>query len=524
MVITRPGVKAMQDWMETLSAHYQQLRRKYPKERLLILFDIDGTILDKRYTLLYLLKDFDRVHGTQYFQEMQVNDIDLGFDQIDRLLKRSVHRAGLSSKIAHWLSQNRESALATFEAHRPHRGVLEVIRWFQLQPATYVGINSSRDESCRTHTLEELNRLGEEYRVRFSDEFLFLQAQEAPKVEHTKANGVRHFQGKGYRVFAVVDDDKRNLDAVAQADKHQEILLLHASTLFRGQRQSLLETSRETPAVMPWIQRSTPGLRTKTDAGVTAQYASGHTYALTPLLPDTVLPRHVEFVWERLYTEEKLERFLRSSVHWASIEVLGDPMSYVPRVTVAGAGGQAWLRTVRLLADCDRGIRLKLHPRLSSVSEFIYAVKSQGVDDQQLWLCGELDQLGENGFKGLRQAFPRAILECPIDFLKPLMLGAPSMAEDVLDRLNAWGVNRLSLSSRSSEISRLLDKLDQWGYDIHIRDVPNLEAFLRTVLLLPRSIAADFEFAAGYFDRPSQPRTDKSSVSTRREERIELVL
>ena len=48
------------------------------------------------------------------------------------------------------------------EAHRPFRGVLEVIRWFQLQPNTEVGLNSGRPEDLRAETLTTLNRLGAE--------------------------------------------------------------------------------------------------------------------------------------------------------------------------------------------------------------------------------------------------------------------------------------------------------------------------------------------------------------------------
>ena len=55
----------------------------------------------------------------------------------------------------------------------PHsHGVLEVIRWFQLQPKTYVGLNTGRPESIRADTLRSLNKLGKEYRVQFSDELL----------------------------------------------------------------------------------------------------------------------------------------------------------------------------------------------------------------------------------------------------------------------------------------------------------------------------------------------------------------
>lgn len=49
----------MKSWMKTLAGYYEVMRRKYPKEKLLIAFDIDGTILDMRHMIKYTLKTFD---------------------------------------------------------------------------------------------------------------------------------------------------------------------------------------------------------------------------------------------------------------------------------------------------------------------------------------------------------------------------------------------------------------------------------------------------------------------------------
>ena len=37
------------DWMTELAAHYEKIRDQYPQDRHMILFDIDGTILDSRF-------------------------------------------------------------------------------------------------------------------------------------------------------------------------------------------------------------------------------------------------------------------------------------------------------------------------------------------------------------------------------------------------------------------------------------------------------------------------------------------
>ena len=41
--------------------------------------------------------------------------------------------------------------------------------------------------------------------------------------------------------------------------------------------------------------------------------------------------------------------------------------------------------------------------------------------------------------------------------------------------------------------------MDQWGFDVNIYDVPDLESFLQAVLLMPRSITSDFNFPKWYY-------------------------
>ena len=74
------------NWMSTLASHYDELREKYPEDRLLILFDVDGTILDMRSMVFYVLKAYDRVHETKYFQKLQPSDINVHENQVEDLL------------------------------------------------------------------------------------------------------------------------------------------------------------------------------------------------------------------------------------------------------------------------------------------------------------------------------------------------------------------------------------------------------------------------------------------------------
>lgn len=44
----------VQSWMLELGGHYQRMRQRYRDEPLLIAFDIDGTVIDPRPTLIRL--------------------------------------------------------------------------------------------------------------------------------------------------------------------------------------------------------------------------------------------------------------------------------------------------------------------------------------------------------------------------------------------------------------------------------------------------------------------------------------
>ena len=93
-------------------------------------------------------------------------------------------------------------------AHRPYQGVLDVIRWFQIQPDTSVALNTGRPQHLRAQTLQSLNALGEEYRVEFSTELLHMNPRAWKEgVALTKVAALTAFRAAGYRIFAVVDNE-----------------------------------------------------------------------------------------------------------------------------------------------------------------------------------------------------------------------------------------------------------------------------------------------------------------------------
>ena len=86
----------------------------------------------------------------------------------------------------------------------------------------------------------------------------------------------------------------------------------------------------------------------------------------------------------------------------------------------------------------------------------------------------------------------------------PILLNRPEEGLELLEELRSWGINRVSVKWNTPEMSRLVEQLDSWGFETNIYNVPDLKAFLKAALLLPRSITSDFNFPQWhYFGRGS---------------------
>jgi hypothetical protein len=460
----------MTHWMNELAAHYARMRERHPDETLLILFDIDGTILDTRHMVRHHLLAYDRAHGTSLFHGLRLEDVTTHENHVDRLLVGLGLPSSERARVLEWYQDHRWRAEGILASHRPYQGVLEIIRWFQLQPRTHVGLNTGRPEWMRGHTLRALNRLGREYRVSFASDLLHMNSGGWESVGRAKVEGLQSFHGRGYRVFAVVDDEPDNIEAMMECDRLHEILFLHAETLFDSRRR------------------------------VPARAVGGKVYDITQLVTERDLPRHVQLVWHGVNDRVSLGRFLRSEIGWGECKVRRDPLGRIV-LRAHSFESHPWNRREEpfLLKDCvaefehaGKGIKLDLTDRvlIDRVSSMLV---EQGFPGDRVWFSGSLENLGEDGFRRLSEAWPDAVIQCPVDFLVPIMI-MPGKAREVLQVLRDWGVNRFSLNWKTESRSRAFETLESWGCEVNFYNVPDLEAFLRASLLLPRSITSDFRF------------------------------
>lgn len=466
------------DWMRILADHVASVRSAHPDDELAIVFDIDGTIVDARQLVVYVLLSYDREHGTNLFHGLTVADVVDHETQVDEILARFDLPDGVRRGVRAWYLVHVRDPEAVAASHRPYQGVLGVIRWFQLQPRTHVALNTGRPEAIRAVTLDSLNALGSLHRVRFEPELLFMNASDDDAVEAAKVDGLRQLRGAGYRIVAVVDNEPAMLRAMVDADETGEVLFLHADTIFASRRLPI-------PSMI-----------------------SGSAYGLAGLIDEHDLRRRVTFVWHGVNDDHNLRQFLDSEIHWAEVDVRRDPIG---RLVLRHDSfvETPWTRDepVLRLRDClevlrwtGRSVKLDLKEGDAVVDELLDLVFRFGFPDEELWFNATVPTLGPEGFELLRNTRARAIVQAPVDFLVPVLLASPELARPVLDAMRGWGVTRVSLDWRTPGARDVLDVIERFGWQVNLYGVPDLEAFLEATLLMPASVTADFNFPAWNYD------------------------
>src|SRR6266511_2193371 len=344
---------------------------------------------------------YERAHDTEYFQGLDVEDVKVHEDRIDEFLTELALPAPVRADVLAWYAEHLWSPEAILAANRPYRGVLGVIRWFQLQPATCVALNTGRPEEIRDLTLQALNALGRAYRVTFRSDLLCMNPHGwGRRVAESKVAGVRSLQERGLRVLAVVDNEQAASQAIATADQPHEILFLHADTIFESQRVVSHRTVR------------------------------GTTYGLAELVSEQELRRRVQFVWHGVNDEANLRQFLASGVHWAECDVRRDPLD---RLVLRHDSFEEtpWHRAEHpfRLEAClaafrkqQRSVKLDLKEGGEVIERVLGIVASMGFDEDSLWFNGSIEDLRELGIHRLAKAYPGATISVPVDFLRPLLL------------------------------------------------------------------------------------------------------
>jgi hypothetical protein len=73
--------------MKQLTDHICRIRQQHTDNRLMVVFDIDDTILDMRYMVHNVLSAFDQEHHTRLFHRLTIADITFHENQLEFFIK-----------------------------------------------------------------------------------------------------------------------------------------------------------------------------------------------------------------------------------------------------------------------------------------------------------------------------------------------------------------------------------------------------------------------------------------------------
>jgi hypothetical protein len=222
------------------------------------------------------------------------------------------------------------------------------------------------------------------------------------------------------------------------------------------------------------------------------------------------LPPQVQLVWHGLNDELNVQQFLASDIVWGECDIHWDPRRdrlVLHHDDITDTPASDLLTLDDLLARMrERGKAAKLDLKGGDelIERTLALVAHYGFGDDQLWFNAYLHRLSAAGFRRLAGAHPGAILQAPVDFLGALAFNLPDQLKSILDTLGTWGLNRFSVDFLSEYRPAFYDLLQRWGFEVNLYGVIDLETFLQAVLLLPRSVTADFNFPQwGYYGRGS---------------------
>lgn len=423
-----------------------------------------------------VLKSYDREHATAWFRRLEPSHVTAHENQLLNWLASYDLPEAEVPRIHQWFLDRRWEKQSIVAMHAPFQGVIEVLRWFQLQPLTEVALLTGRPEALREDTLRCLEVLGAPHRVCFDSNLLFMNPEGWEKnVSSNKARGISLLKEQGKIPFAFIDNEPANLKSIASLDPDGEILLLHADTIFESKRSF-----------------APPGT------------VVGRDYRLDKLV-DRVseLPNRVQLVWHGANTPHDFERALLARVQWVEIDVRSEATVHRPIVRSRALHEAPWSQgeepfllrqALEMAASGSKGIKLDIKGDAELLTRVIDEVNAF-FPQRRLWFNARLEDAGRQGFARLRDAFPNAILQCPADWLVPFIFADPKTATNLAEQIRSWGIDRFSFVWDPKRMGVVLDFMEKRGHETNLYRVPDLEGFLHAAMLLPTSITTDFEVA-----------------------------
>ncbi|QDU84286.1 hypothetical protein Pla163_13930 [Planctomycetes bacterium Pla163] len=442
-------------WLERLSAHVERRRRAQPDAELAVLIDVDGSILDLRPGLAALLFDWDARRGTSYFDGLEAGEIQTGEAGLRRLFERRGLDHAARAELLVECERFAWSPEAVIGAHQPCLGMLEVLRWMQMQPRVFVVLNSSRSQTRRDETLQALRTLCRHYGMGLAEDRVRLNPfGDGSDGVRSKLAGIEHFKSRGLVPIAVVDDDT---EALVQIDRHlagDDVLCLLAEPF-----------GRPTTALTPRVCVTEEGENVPVDA--------------------------VSILWDGLATMDDLELFGAANVPWAQATIVRDTCGQLSTVPVDGPGLE-FEELIGAFAQLGRGLRLSFEEP-AAASRALGSIGLLRFPWERVSVRLRSDQLTDQWFERLDPYSAQVAIAVDGAFLAPLCSLAPDLVASALLRLREKGVARIVLPSGAVELAALAPLVRASGLELELATSGGIAPYVDAVLVGPEAVSTGFE-------------------------------
>lgn len=462
----------MSTWLTKLAQQYDKMRLENAHDQKILLLDIDGTILDIRYAIYHLLRQYDRQHETDFFQTLNAAHIQSPLNSLPTLFKNRRLTRKNQRCVSKWVLEQLYNDATIHQYSQPHEGIFALIRWFQMQPNTRVALVSGRPEAQRVATLTMLNALGDLYRVSFKNEWLFMQPDLwASSVAMHKVEVVGQLQKRGFQIVAMIDSEPENLAAIDAAENIKPFLLMHSDTLRFSD-----------PLLLP------------------RHVVIGHEFDLTTLIKNRDLPRQIQLAWAGIHSRNDLVAYLMSDIEWAELNMAFHPahdklmLKSTPhgRLSVQNASQEISLdEALHMLKMLDKSVKLKLHIAGRPIMHLLEHLARHQFAQHKIWFDLHLDLVGPSCIQQIAATFPDAIIQTHIGPNLSVQRN-PVELKSHLKKAESWGVNRFSLSHCQPGFRHTFIELSNSGFELNIDGITDRLQFIDAILLEPSSISGDF--------------------------------
>ena len=220
-------------WYEVLS-YYHRACLSETNDTCAIVFDIDGTLIDPRVMQLVVLKAYDEVYETSWFDDKGLNDLTIYEMYIRQQLLKWEIPATKINHICEFYYENHWSEKTVLETATLYPELSDLMKQLFDCSQTDVFFCTGRPEFMRELTIANLHKILPSYKDQITNYNLHMNSRDWEYVVQEKRRSMEQLISRN-NVIAFVDNEPSNLIGLTFLPK--SCLLVHADTTYKAYQE-----------------------------------------------------------------------------------------------------------------------------------------------------------------------------------------------------------------------------------------------------------------------------------------------